>query len=99
MRRWRRKALKLAAAGLLVMLAAAAVAYFVVLPRIVHQRVAELFDNAGIEGARFIVWRVTPWGAVLGNLELGPQGQVKIEQVIVSYSAREVIYGRVDSVR
>jgi hypothetical protein len=93
-RHLRRIAAAFIAAGLLIVLA-----QWVLLPWLLHDRIAAALSDAGVRDARFHVSRATLWGSQLTEVTAGDASAVHLDRVDLDYTLRDLWHGRLRAIR
>jgi hypothetical protein len=88
-RHLRRITVAFAAAGVLIVLA-----QWMLLPWLLHNRIAAALGDAGVRDARFRVTRATLWGSRLSDLTAGDGATLRLQQVDLDYSLADLRAGK-----
>lgn len=76
-----------------------ALAWFVVLPWLLRNRVQAVLREAGVGDVRFDVAEATPWGSTLTSVEAGDQAALGIERLRIQYSPLDLWNERLHALR
>ena len=93
-RHMRRIAVAFIAAGVLIVLA-----QWMLLPWLLHNRIAAALDAAGVRNPRFHVARATLWGSRLNDVTAGENSGVKLGRVDLDYTLGDLRQGRLKAIR